>query len=814
VRRAPICGIFLGVVLWQSPSDAAPVTAPAVARGENGQRTLAVGFDGQGRLRAAVCEKAPCALDVATEIPAPESVAKRATAARLTIVGIGGGRRAIVVEVPEVEPGKSWGAVLAGPFTGDKPVVSFSGYTGFVEGLEGERTGPMVLISDGVYVGTEREGSDLCGRRAMLSPKALDPKTLGLVPVKLQRLTEKERDAAVAAVVEPSSGAPSPPLLRPIWATSAATGTAVAHLADGKPETVWAEGKSGVGRGEFAIFRSPREVPIAAFELSVRSAKGPEPEAVPRDLYLVTDHETYRVTLPADAAQTAGARYDVKLPTPVRTGCVGLVLESAFIDDKASRVGIAEFNAKPALPTNPAELIEKIAAGGPDAEAAGSMLRVADKAALEALSVRFPSLDENARRIALDVLDDAPCDVAVPAYLAALAGPVEAQRIHVRNVFPRCSGVSSSAIGAALSKLSGGARAALVDELAGLAPAALTSTLLPMIDTAKVVDRRAYRAGLARASAATEAHGLIAKALSGAELGTVGTIDVLRALGDSLPGYGDAAHAALVRVLGGKASFRSRFLLLGPAAVLAPSDASARAYLRSSIASDSDARIRAEASRSVQTPKLYYAELARGLEDRAVRVREAAASALGAGHVDESGAALAYRLTQDSWPLVRRAAAHALGDLAPNPTIDSGLGRALQDESADVRREVLHAIGLRRAGSQVELVRERWNDREEVDSVRAAAAIALGKVCDVASLDSLTERAQKIAMPMNDDSDRVIGRGALTALSIMAPRDLKQRLKPFWAKGVPRSISELATAAVASRGECGMVVAPRRNASR
>jgi HEAT repeat protein len=250
--------------------------------------------------------------------------------------------------------------------------------------------------------------------------------------------------------------------------------------------------------------------------------------------------------------------------------------------------------------------------------------------------------------------------------------------------------------------------------------------------------------------------------------------------------------------------------------VLSETDASARAFVRGAIANDPDPRIRAEAIRSVKNQKLFSAELVRGLDDHAVRVREASAVALGAGSVDESSEALAYRLTQDAWPLVRRAAARALGDLAPNQSVDAELGRATLDDSPDVRREVLHAIGLRRAVSQVESVRERFQDKEEVDTVRSAAAISLGRLCDTGSLNSLTKRAQKIATPMTDESDRVIGRGALTALSLIGPHDLKKRLEPFWAKGVPRSITELAEKAVAARGVCGTPrpAAPPRNAHR
>jgi HEAT repeat protein len=282
-----------------------------------------------------------------------------------------------------------------------------------------------------------------------------------------------------------------------------------------------------------------------------------------------------------------------------------------------------------------------------------------------------------------------------------------------------------------------------------------------------------------------------------------------------LPGFDGPAHTAFLRASGGKPSFRNRFLLLGPAAVLADSDSSARAYLRAAIAGDPDPRIRAEASRSAKNQRSFAAELVRGLDDRAMRVREASATALGGGRVEESAAALVYRLNQDAWPLVRRAAARALGDLGPNATVDKELGRATLDDSPDVRRDVLHAIGSRRAVSEVESVRERFLDAEEIDSVRAVAAISLGRLCDTASIGALTKRAQKIAAPMTDESDRVVGRGALTALSLMAPRDLRQRLAPFWAKGVPRSITDLAAQALAARGVCGPNAGPvPRNAHR
>jgi HEAT repeat protein len=809
-------GALVAVLALPSVAGASPIsTAPAVARGSGGQQTLAVGFDGQGQLRATVCAREPCTLEHATPIAVPEAEARRATTARLSIVGIGLGRRAIVVEIPQAGAESGWAAVVVAPLSGDKPLVPFSGAVGFREGLEGERTGNMVLVSDGVYVGLEKEGSDLCGRRAILSPKALDPATFTLVPAKLQRLTERERDAATSVTATPATGAPPSRLIRPAWATSAAEGAPVSNIADGNADTLWAEGKSGVGRGEFAVLSAPRQVPFASFEVSVGSSGKADHAFVPKEFYLATDHELFKVTLPAEAERAAG-RYAITLPAPIFTSCVAVVIESAFGDDKAARVGIGEIAARPPLVTNPAELVDKLAAGGAEAEVAAALIRAGDRPGFEMLSQRFASLDENARRVALDVLDDAPCEVAITAYMDALAGPFEAQRIHARNGFLRCRSAAGPLIPAVLARTPGRARPALVDELATLAPSGLVSAALPLLEKAKVSERRTYRAGLARASAAAETHELFVRALGDPQLGPVTTIDVLRALGDRLPAFRDTGHAAFLRVSGGDASFRNRYLLLGPAAVLAESDNSARAFLRSAIAKDPDPRIRAEAVRSVKDQKLFTAELVRGLDDGAMRVREASAVALGAGKIDASGAALSYRLSQDTWPLVRRAAARALGDLGADRSIDAQLGRATLDESADVRREVLRAIGVRRAVSEVDSVRERFFDKDEQDAVRSMAAISLGRLCDTASLESLTKRARKIATPMSDESDRVIGRGALTALSLIGPSDLKKRLEPFWAKGVPRSITELAVKAVAAPSVCGpaRTVSHLRNARR
>src|SRR5204863_4968151 len=139
------------------------------------------------------------------------------------------------------------------------------------------------------------------------------------------------------------------------------------------------------------------------------------------------------------------------------------------------------------------------------------------------------------------------------------------------------------------------------------------------------------------------------------------------------------------------APFRTRYLLLEPAAALSSKDPSARAYLSGAMMSDPDEHVRAQAARSLRDPRQLSVELRRLLDDPAVRVREAALVALRASGAEEARAAIAYRLEHDAWPLVRSAAARALAGLRPGPEADGALGDALGDDSGEVRRAALWA---------------------------------------------------------------------------------------------------------------------------
>ena len=109
---------------------------------------LGVGFDSKGELRAAVCNATPCPVDAGAPLGLPRDFAARREKARLAVVGIGSGRRAIVVTVPSDVPTRNFEIVVVAPLGGSAPAVLFAGITGLAQGEDGLRHGGMVAIVD------------------------------------------------------------------------------------------------------------------------------------------------------------------------------------------------------------------------------------------------------------------------------------------------------------------------------------------------------------------------------------------------------------------------------------------------------------------------------------------------------------------------------------------------------------------------------------------------------------------------------------------------------------------------------------------
>lgn len=801
----------LGFALLSALARSASAAPPAIAPAGGGQAGLGVGFDAAGELRAKSCADAACSVEGGVKLGLPAEFAKQRDKARLSVVGIGLGRRAIVVTVPGGRSDQRWEAVVAAPPGGAAPIVAFAGVTGYSTGEDGVRRGAMVTISepepDGarrILVGEQYEELTLCGRPTMLGPRLLDPKDLALKPAKLQRLPQAERERAPKLTAErlAPGTAPPRPLLRALGATSAVGDPAA--LSDGNLETTWSENRGGSGRGEFVVFRAPSGVPLHGVELAVRPATAQVEKGVaPRELWVATTKSLYFVTLPDDGFREPGTRYTVRFPESVQDDCVAIALESAFAERADAQVTLAEVSVTTGLDdVDLPSMVEALAASGQRAEQAKPLLRALGRPAFEALVARFEQLGDRGRLDALDVLDVAPCEISAPAYVAALAGPFEMHYTRASERLRRCGSAATASLAAALAQARGKGFQRLASEFAEIAPAEALAAFVPLLTEENVAARRAIRVALGRASRLPRAVPAFQKVLAEPSLPEPALLDILRALGDRAPSYLPLSGAALSRLGAPNASFRVRFLRLGSAGTLAARDRTARSLLLQGLA-DSDGRLRAQAVDSVRDPSAFQNELVALLADPEVRVRMAAARALAGAPNGAATPALVRLLEQDRWPAVRALSVTALGAARPDPALDQRLAAALEDASPTVRRALVLALGARGARAHDAAVLERVEDRDEAPEVRAAAARVLGELCSDDGLGTLTSHARKLADRFATTEQRALSVAALGSLSRIGPKDLKRRLAPLLDDAAPPMAKAAARSALAAPPACG-----------
>ena len=127
-------------MLLAARAHAAPAVVAFAPPGA-GQGGLAVGFDAAGSLRAAPCAAPGCSIERGTELAFPAELRPAIPNAQFSVVGIGAGRRAIVVAVSDAHSGRNWHAVIVAPLGAGEPNLIFSGMTGLVEGEDGTRRG-------------------------------------------------------------------------------------------------------------------------------------------------------------------------------------------------------------------------------------------------------------------------------------------------------------------------------------------------------------------------------------------------------------------------------------------------------------------------------------------------------------------------------------------------------------------------------------------------------------------------------------------------------------------------------------------------
>jgi HEAT repeat protein len=720
----------------------------------------------------------------------------------------------------------------------------------------GERHAAVVLrerAGDGerLLVGRQYESASVCGRPATLAARELDPRSLEWTPAAPRALGPAEVASAPSLVATRTSEPfrADPRLLHALFASG---GAGVPALSDGDLGTRWRETDPGDGRGHFAVLSASPDVGILGFELVLRPT-GPEAEgggAAPRVLWLATRRELFRVTLPEDAWQAQpGAAYAVALPRAVHTDCVAVLLDEAYVRDGASEVGIAEVRARTeldALAGDVAALVRELGAAEARARAAQALLSRGGPAAVRATVAAWDALAESARERALAVIESGDCQDTVPFFVERVLAPTpsslpssppsgrrgnghqgaegdlppppppdleSAGETTVRRARERlrsCRAIAEVALGAALRAEPPGPRqTAAAHELATVAPHAAPPLIAAVLDAGPVEVRRSLRAALGVAVRSSQGRAAAASLLEPGRFGAfslVARIDLLRAVGTALPSLPHAG-AALASTAAADRSFRTRYLVLEPAAHLARAgDAAARALVERSLSSDESEHVRAQAARAAGGVPALELAVARALADPVPRVREAALGALGAASnplAPAAEAAVVARLGDDPWTFVRSGAARALARRPRTQSGDRALVAALGDEAWLVRTAALRSLGARRSTGSADAVEAVAADADELVDVRVAAIGALGDLCHRAATPLLYKLALRIAAP-ELPYDEPLGLAALGALGALQPAGLRAALGPLLTDArVPRRVRAIARDVLRRPGRCG-----------
>jgi HEAT repeat protein len=188
--------------------------------------------------------------------------------------------------------------------------------------------------------------------------------------------------------------------------------------------------------------------------------------------------------------------------------------------------------------------------------------------------------------------------------------------------------------------------------------------------------------------------------------------------------------------------------------------------------------------------------------DHEPRVREAALQALAGSPVPARVDVARAVLASDGWSFVKAQAVGVLSKAPPSSEVDESLRAALRDASGRVRTAVVVAAALRRAGALRGAVRERLDDEDEDVDVRQAAAAALGSLCDMSSVDRLTEHARQLGSPGTPEGEQPIALGALFGLAALQPKDLRDRLAPLLSPSASPEVRAAAQKALAAHGVC------------
>jgi hypothetical protein len=819
-------------------SAASAALANTVLPGSTQQHALAIAVEGN-TIRARACRPgSACSAAGGTTYSIPADV----DAGKVTVdsVELIGGKFVAHVHAPLGKKAKGgWTLVLAASDAAGAPKVErlLTGRVGVPQGLEGEQRSKVLVrekTGDGerLIVGRRFENANLCGRQSVMYAQALTPSDMTWNRTTTRTLTPAQKASATkitARYAEQPLEMWRPQLLHGVVASSA-IGKSRASMTDRNLSTGWSEKAKGAGQGEFLVMTGSDDVAVTGFELVIKPSDAGEKGAAPKSFYIATRKQVFAVTMPDDAWQRdAGARYVVDLPQPMRSDCFAIVLDQGHVSAEADQVTIAELRARTRFDSS--KLVDLVRALESDSDADGAralLIRSGDKGAKATIDL-YTSLNLEGKRRARDVIESGGCNVVAPFFVdrvlgkGAVAGfdpDLDPSAKHARERLRLCKPQARKSLASEIRAADvGDHRVWASRELATIGPSDAVNVILEVLDQESTapqrsgsadVIRRGLRASLSAAVQHKRARAAVEQTLAPeffAKLSLVKRIDLLRAIGPKLASF-STSGGALGGTLESDTAFRTRFLLLEPAAHLAAGgDANAKAILRQSLRDDSNRHIRARAARVAGLVPALSSELEAALSDKAPRVREAALLAITESTKLSASAEsrVAQLLQNDPWTFVRIGAATTLTLGAASPAADQALLSVLaeNDGPTRLRSAALRALGKRKSVSTADDVLGIADDPTEPVHIRVAAISALGDMC----YRPATEFLYKLALRAGYQQipyDQPLGLAALSALGDIKPANLHDKLAPLFVKNkiVPPQIRSIARDVLERDGTC------------
>ena len=662
-----------------------------------------------------------------------------------------------------------------------------------------------------IVVGQYDENVAVCGQEhTLLSPRAIDPKTLTLRSVLLNRYGQRASGLQlVAAASAPASLAP-PALLRALAPSSASSAAAAPHdlaaLTDADLRTYWEEGRGLGGRFEFATLQwSAPPRPIVALAI-VPVAAGTVPDATHANLQTLSllgpNQERWTVKLPEEVR--AGERYWITPPSPITWRCLTVGIEELRPGSQPSaqtHASLAEIEAYTDLDLQggSAQLVQELAQPGAKGDDATNLLLRAQGDVAGSLEAAWPTLPTIGKVRALRILFHNPGQTDPRAEGVLRSALRDADAEVVSAAFKLASGKTpfGHALLAELARTSSKQGDLAVQNIGHSKRADALELLLSILVEAGASERPALREAIATAyrDAPDRADTALTTWTGNEGAKKPRAARAALALALSTVPRGQAHATQLVAELGSEASeFPEQWRLVQAARSL-PSDPQGDGFLQTVAERAEPWMLRSAALEALaqrNAPSLQ-SSAERALDDAYPRVRASAVTVL--SKLPAAVELLSKKVLADKWFLVRRT---ALDELPDSPAARTWFVAELADPIAVVRASAIRALARVGAIEVWPKIDPALQNPEEYPEVISEAVAFSRALCVREAVPGLRQVVARGLKPEAWSADQELALQALETISTFGGEDAAWAQKHASSPLVPKEV-QLAAAAAAKR---------------